>query len=295
MRIGECGLRNDKKTICNHHFTVKTIHNQNVPHPKLHNPVNRIIQLFKTTPHNVLNVYYTAGYPKINDTTKVLTALQEAGADIVEIGMPYSDPVADGEVIQQSNQVALENGMTVKLLFEQLQGIRTSVTLPILLMGYVNPVLQFGVENFCKKCQEVGIDGLILPDMPVDVYEEEFKAIFEKYGLLNIFLITPQTSEARIRHIDTISEGFIYMVSSASVTGAKTGISDAQEEYFERVNAMNLRNPRLIGFGISNNETFQKAAKRANGAIIGSAFVKILQNATDLSEQIKAFVRGVRG
>jgi tryptophan synthase alpha chain len=257
--------------------------------------MNRIIQLFKTTPHNVLNVYYTAGYPTLNDTLKVLTALQKAGADIVEIGMPYSDPVADGEVIQQSNQTALENGMTVKVLFEQLQTMRETITVPVLLMGYINPVLQFGVENFCQKCQEVGVDGLILPDMPVDVYEEEFKAIFEKYGLLNIFLITPQTAAARIRQIDEISEGFIYMVSSASVTGAKTGISDAQEEYFERVNAMNLRNPRLIGFGISNHETFQKAANRANGAIIGSAFVKVLQKATDLEQDIEVFVKGVKG
>nr|MCU0471677.1 tryptophan synthase subunit alpha [Arcicella sp.] len=175
--------------------------------------MNRIKQLFQEKTHNILNVYFTAGFPQINDTTLILKALQDGGADLVEIGMPYSDPVADGETIQQSNQVALDNGMTVKLLFEQLQGIRQAgITVPILLMGYINPVLQFGVENFCQKCQEVGVDGLILPDMPASVYEDEYKAIFDKYGILNTFLITPQTAESRIRHIDNISEGFIYMV-----------------------------------------------------------------------------------
>lgn len=257
--------------------------------------MNRIKQLFQEKNNDILNVYFTAGFPKINDTTLILKALQDGGADIVEIGMPYSDPVADGETIQQSNQVALDSGMTVKLLFEQLQGIREAgITVPILLMGYINPVLQFGVEDFCKKCQEVGVDGLILPDMPISVYEDEYKAIFDKYGILNTFLITPQTAESRIRHIDEISDGFIYMVSSASTTGAKASISTDQEAYFARVNAMNLRNPRLIGFGISDNETFKKAASQAAGAIIGSAFIKLVGTSEDLEGDIKAFVDGVK-
>ncbi len=258
--------------------------------------MNNITRLFETKKNDILNVYFTAGYPKIDDTITILRALDEAGADLVEIGMPYSDPVADGETIQQSNQIALDNGMTVKLLFEQLAGIREqNINVPILLMGYVNPVLQYGVEAFCKKCQEVGVDGLILPDMPASVYEDEYKAIFDQYGILNIFLITPQTSETRIRHIDSISSGFIYMVSSASTTGAKTGISTDQEAYFTRVNEMGLKNPRLIGFGISDNETFKKAASQSAGAIIGSAFIKVISQATDLVGEVKAFVNMVRG
>ncbi|MEA5459634.1 tryptophan synthase subunit alpha [Arcicella sp. LKC2W] len=257
--------------------------------------MNRIKQLFQEKTNNILNVYFTAGFPKIDDTTVILKALQDGGADLVEIGMPYSDPVADGETIQQSNQVALDNGISVKLLFEQLAGIRESgITVPVLLMGYVNPVIQFGVENFCQKCQEVGVDGLILPDMPASVYEEEYKAIFDKYGILNTFLITPQTADERIRHIDNISDGFIYMVSSASTTGAKSGISTDQEAYFARVNAMNLKNPRLIGFGISDNETFKKAASQAAGAIIGSAFIKLIGQSVDLASDIKAFVSSVK-
>lgn len=258
--------------------------------------MNNITRLFETKKNDILNVYFTAGYPNIDDTVTILRALDEAGADLVEIGMPYSDPVADGETIQQSNQIALDNGMTVKLLFEQLAGIREqNINVPILLMGYVNPVLQYGVEAFCKKCQEVGVDGLILPDMPASVYEDEYKAIFDQYGILNIFLITPQTSETRIRHIDSISSGFIYMVSSASTTGAKTGISTDQEAYFTRVNEMGLKNPRLIGFGISDNETFKKAASQSAGAIIGSAFIKVISQATDLVGEVKAFVNMVRG
>jgi tryptophan synthase alpha chain len=238
--------------------------------------MNRITNLFKTKPDaGLLNVYFTAGFPALNDTTKVLKALQDGGADLVEIGMPYSDPVADGETIQKSNDQALENGMTVQVLFEQLEGIRQTISLPILLMGYINPVLQFGIENFCRKCAEVGVDGLILPDMPMDVYLNEYKATFDAYGILNIFLVTPQTSEKRIRQIDNASEGFIYTVSSASVTGSKSGVSTDMESYFNRINAMNLRNPRLIGFGIKDNATYLKACDYANGAIIGSAFIRV--------------------
>ena len=209
--------------------------------------------------------------------------------------MPYSDPVADGETIQQSNHQALENGMSVRKLFEQLSGMRSEITVPVLLMGYVNPVLQFGIENFCQKCAEVGVDGLILPDMPVDEYLEEYKPIFDKYGILNIFLITPQTSEKRIRQIDSNSEGFIYMVSSASVTGSQSGVSHDMEAYFERVNAMNLRNPRLIGFGIKDHETFEKACEHAAGAIIGSAFIRVLQETGDLEQGISEYVQNVKG
>ncbi|MBP6386044.1 MAG: tryptophan synthase subunit alpha [Pseudarcicella sp.] len=258
--------------------------------------MNRIVKLFQNKQHEILNVYFTAGFPKIGDTVSIIEALQESGADLIEIGMPYSDPVADGETIQQSNQVALNNGMTVKLLFEQLSEIRNNgIKVPILLMGYVNPVLQYGIEIFCKKCQEIGIDGLILPDLPLDVYEEEYKSIFEQYGLLNIFLITPQTSDPRIKQIDALSSGFIYMVSSASTTGAKTGISTEQNTYFERINAMNLQNPRLIGFGISDNETFVNASKNSSGAIIGSAFIKVLEKSIDLKNDIHAFVNKIKG
>lgn len=257
--------------------------------------MNRITQLFQNKSKNILNVYFTAGFPNLNDTLTIIETLEEAGVDLVEIGMPYSDPVADGETIQQSNQIALDNGMTIRLLFEQLSILRQKCNVPIVLMGYVNPVIQFGVEQFCQKCQEVGIDGLILPDLPIAEFEEEYKAIFEKYGLLNTFLITPQTSEARIRQIDNItSDGFIYMVSSASITGSTSGITPEMENYFNRINAMNLKNPRLIGFGIKDNATFTKACEYANGAIIGSQFIRVLQNATDLKADIKKYISSVK-
>lgn len=255
--------------------------------------MNRIIETFKGATKPILNIYATAGFPKLGDTMEVLTALAEAGVDIIEVGMPYSDPVADGETIQDANQVALENGMSVKVLFEQLKNLRQHVQVPVILMGYINPVLQFGVEEFCKKCQEVGVDGLILPDLPMSEYLEEYAETFKKYGLLNIFLITPQTSEERIRYIDTHSEGFIYMVSSASTTGAKQGISEGQLAYFERIQAMNLVNPRLIGFGISDRASFVRASSYAQGAIIGSAFVKMLSQSTNISSDIKNFVKSI--
>lgn len=258
--------------------------------------MNRITNLFSNNDRHegLLNVYFTAGFPETTDTLRVLKALQDGGADLVEIGMPYSDPVADGETIQKSNDQALENGMSVKLLFEQLAHMRETITVPVLLMGYINPVLQFGMEHFCEKCAETGVDGLILPDMPMDVYLTEYKEIFDRYGLLNIFLVTPQTSEARIRQIDSVSEGFIYTVSSASVTGSKTGVSDDMESYFNRLNAMQLKNPRLIGFGIKDHATFQKASNYAAGAIIGSAFIRVLSESTDLENDIMAFVRSVK-
>jgi len=257
--------------------------------------MNRISALFKSTQEPILNIYATAGYPNFGDTMLVLNALQEGGVDIIEIGMPYSDPVADGETIQQSNQISLDQGMTVSHLFDQLKNMRESISVPVLLMGYINPVLQFGVERFCQKCQEVGVDGLILPDLPLAEYQQSYQSIFEQFGLLNIFLITPQTSDERIKQIDAISEGFIYMVSSASTTGAKTGISSDQEAYFKRIDNMNLKNPRLVGFGISDRESFLKASNGASGAIIGSAFVKLLGNAKNLSEEIVGFVKSIKG
>lgn len=257
--------------------------------------MNRITALFAQKTERLLNVYFTAGFPNLTDTRTVLRGLQDAGVDIVEIGMPYSDPVADGETIQESNQTALENGMSLRVLFEQLAGLRSEITVPVLLMGYINPVLQFGVENFCRMCREVGVDGVILPDLPVDLFVAEYKPIFDEYGLLNVFLITPQTSDDRIRFIDEISDGFIYMVSSASITGSVSGISPAMRDYFERISAMNLRNPRLVGFGINNRESFDTVSEFANGAIVGSAFVRHLHTNGPEAAGIRAFVETVRG
>ena len=257
--------------------------------------MNRIDKVFREAKGPVLNIYATAGFPNFDDTMTVIKALSEGGVDIIEIGMPYSDPVADGETIQMANQVSLDHGMSVAKLFEQLKDLRKEVQTPVILMGYVNPVLQFGVEKFCQKCAEVGIDGLILPDLPMVEYLEEYKSIFDQYGLYNIFLITPQTSDERIRYIDEHSHGFIYMVSSASTTGAKTGISEEQEAYFQRIAGMNLKNPRLIGFGISDKESFLKASKHASGAIIGSAFVKLLSKSKDLKKDIVSFTQSIVG
>lgn len=224
----------------------------------------------------LLSIYFTAGYPAIDDTVTIIQNLEKAGVDMIEIGLPFSDPLADGPTIQASSTQALKNGMTTQKLFEQLKDIRKSVTIPLIAMGYFNPMLQYGVEAFCKKCQEIGIDGLIIPDLPVDVYNEQYKSTFEKYGLVNVFLITPQTSVERINFIDSISNGFIYMVSSASVTGSQSGFGDEQTNYFKRIADMNLKNPQIIGFGISTNETFTQATTYAKGAIIGSAFIKHL-------------------
>lgn len=259
--------------------------------------MNRIDQLFQQKPNNVLTLFTTAGYPNLNDTLPTLEAFQTHGADIVEIGIPFSDPLADGPTIQQSSEVALKNGMSLKLLFEQIKDMRKTVHLPVLLMGYFNPVMRFGIEEFCKKCAEVGIDGLILPDLPYEQYEEEFKATFEKYGLANVLLITPQTSDERIRKIDESATGFIYMVSSASTTGARSGgISDQQRAYFERIQNMNLKTPRLIGFGISDKASFDSASANANGAIIASAYLNLLaKNPTKIDETTKNFIAGVRG
>ncbi|MEH6513413.1 MAG: tryptophan synthase subunit alpha [Maribacter arcticus] len=224
----------------------------------------------------LLSIYFTAGYPSLNDTVQIIQDLEKDGVDMIEIGLPFSDPLADGPTIQESSTHALKNGMTTELLFDQLIAIRKSVSIPLIIMGYFNPMLQYGVEAFCKKCHEIGIDGLIMPDLPLDVYQSDYEAIFKKYGLLNIFLITPQTSDQRIHQIDKASDGFIYMVSSASVTGSKSGFGQEQENYFERIAAMNLKNTQIVGFGIKDAETFKQATKTAKGAIIGSAFIKHL-------------------
>lgn len=237
--------------------------------------MNRINQKLEED-KKLLSIYFTAGYPNINDTVSIIQNLKKSHVDMIEIGLPFSDPLADGPTIQDSSTKALRNGMTSELLFKQLRDIRETVSIPLIIMGYFNPILQFGVEAFCKKCQEIGVDGLIIPDLPVDVYHEEYKSTFEKYGLINVFLITPQTSDERIRFIDSVSDGFIYMVSSASTTGAKTGFGNEQDVYFDRIAKMNLKNPQIVGFGISNNETFTQATKQAKGAIIGSAFIKYL-------------------
>lgn len=256
--------------------------------------MNRIDQLFKDKDKDILSIYFTAGFPQLEDTLPVMKAIEEGGADIIEIGVPYSDPVADGPTIQESNQVALKNGMSLKKLFSQLENMRKEVSIPVVLMGYLNPIMQYGMEEFCRKCQEVGVDGLILPDLPMQQYLDEYKVLFDQYGLRNTFLISPQTSEQRIREIDQYSDGFIYMVSSHSITGAKSGISDEQKAYFERVKNMNLSNPRLIGFGISDHATFTTASSFSHGAIIGSAFIKVLERADDLPHDIKSYIKSVK-
>lgn len=256
---------------------------------------NRITELFQRKQGNILNIYCTAGYPNLGDTPIIIKSLAKAGVDLIEIGMPFSDPIADGPTIQASNQQALENGMTLEILFEQLQGIRDEVSVPLVLMGYINPVLQYGMERFCRDAEAVGIDGLILPDVPIYEYEQFYKALFDSHHLSNIFLISPQTSPERIRLIDELSEGFIYMVSTDSTTGKTQDISASQQAYFERVSHMSLRNPRLIGFGIHNHATYQAACDYSHGAIIGSAFIKAIGNSQQVEKEVGGFVQAIRG
>jgi tryptophan synthase alpha chain len=249
-------------------------------------------KLFSQKKKNVLNVYCTAGYPHLHSTTEVMKALQQNGADIIELGMPYSDPLADGPVIQQSNMVALANGITISKLFEQLKDFRKEIAVPVILMGYMNPVLQYGFEMFCKEAAAVGIDGLILPDLPQYEFETEYGAIIKKYNLDFIFLVTPETSEERIRKIDTFSTGFIYAVSSSSTTGNNKAIEE-QQGYFKKLQSMQLTNPILVGFGIKDKQTFQSACQYSNGAIIGSAFIKALEKSTDVTTTTKEFLKSV--
>lgn len=256
--------------------------------------MNRLNHLFATKKDNLLSIYYTAGYPAINTTIDIAEALEKAGADFLEIGFPYSDPVADGPTIQNSSQQALDNGMTLNVLFEQLKDMRKRVTIPILLMGYVNPIVQYGVERFCKAAAEVGVDGVIVPDLPMYEYENMYSGFFKDNNLSNIFLVTPQTAEARIRKIDELSNSFIYLLSSSNITGGSLNVSDSIEGYYQRVKSMNLKNPTIIGFGISNNETYTKACQYANGAIVGSAFVKLLGE-DGYMDMIPGFVKSIRG
>lgn len=253
--------------------------------------MNRIEQKLQED-KKILSIYFSAGYPNLNDTVQIIQDLEKSGIDMIEIGLPFSDPLADGPIIQASSTTALHNGMTSQILFDQLKDIRKTVSIPLVIMGYFNPMLQYGVEAFCAKCAEIGIDGLIIPDLPVDVYADEYKTTFDKYGLINIFLITPQTSEERIRFIDSVSSGFIYMVSSASVTGSSAGFGSTQEDYFKRISDMKLKNPQVIGFGINNAETFNQATQYAKGAIIGSAFITHLKE--NGSRKIADFVKEIR-
>ncbi len=254
--------------------------------------INRINQTFASKDH-ILNIYFTAGFPETDDTLRIAGALEAAGADMLEIGIPFSDPIADGPTIQYSSKCSLERGMTIELLFEQLRSLRSKVSIPVLLMGYINPVLQFGLTRFCEECGKVGVDGVIIPDLPIEEFTEHYRACFKAKHVHNIFLIGPNTSEERIRVIDKETEGFIYVVSSVGITGAKINVQEGQLEYYQRIEQMKLKNPRLIGFGISNKETFDAACKNAEGAIIGSAFIDQL-NRDASNDAIKKFVRSIK-
>ena len=255
--------------------------------------MNRLNQLFGAKKNNLLSIYFTAGYPALDTTVDIAEALEKAGADFLEIGFPYSDPVADGPTIQHSSQTALENGMNLNILFEQLKDLRSRVNIPILLMGYVNPIVQYGVERFCKQAAAVGVDGIIVPDLPMYEYEMLYSNYFEDNGLSNIFLVTPQTSEERIRKIDGLSNSFIYLLSSSSITGGNLQLTDSIESYYTRIKSMQLKNPTIIGFGISDNKSFSKACEYANGAIVGSAFVKLLAQ-DDYMDKIPGFIGSIK-
>ncbi len=253
--------------------------------------MNRIDKKLKEE-GKLLSIYFTAGFPNLNDTADIIIKLQESGVDMIEIGLPFSDPLADGPTIQDSSMSAINNGMNTDILFNQLKDIRDRVSIPLIIMGYFNPILQYGVEKFCKKCNEIGIDGLIIPDLPIDYYLENYKSIFEQNKLYNMFLIAPQTSDERIRKIDSISKGFIYMVSSSSITGSKNSFSSEQINYFERIEKMDLNTPRIIGFGVGNKETFNATVNYSKGAIIGSAFIKNLHE--NGINSIDSFIKSIR-
>ncbi len=257
--------------------------------------MNRLDTLFQNKQKDILSVYFSAGHPKLDDTAKIIEYLDRAGADIVEVGIPFSDPVADGPVIQQSSLKALKNGMSVKLLLKQLENIRDKTQIPIILMGYLNPILQFGIEKFCGECLKVGVDGLILPDLPPEIYLEQYKGVFEKNQVRNIMLVPPQTPDERIKKLDKWSSGFLYIVAASSTTGAKKGFQQYQIEYFKRLKALNLQSPKLIGFGISDNNTYKEACCYANGAIIGSAFIKALeQENMELEKRVAGFIHSIK-
>lgn len=254
--------------------------------------MNSFQQLFSGKNKNILSIYFTAGFPELDDTNKILHALQKHGADMIEIGMPYSDPLADGPVIQNSGMKALQNGMTIKRLFDQLKYNKEKIVVPLILMGYLNPVLQYGFEKFCADAKAVGVSGIILPDLPIAEFESEYRNILTQYGLNLIFLIAPETSEERIRKIDAISDAFIYAVSSSSITGRDQDMN-AQKSYFERLKNMHLKNRVLIGFGIKDHETFAKACKYASGAIIGTAYIKAIEKGGDIEAKTQTFLNSI--
>lgn len=255
--------------------------------------MNRIDHLFQTKKKNILSVFFTAGFPALDDTRTIIVELQKQGLDMLEIGIPFSDPMADGPTIQHSSDVALSNGMSLRLLFSQLQGIRTEVSIPLVLMGYLNPIMQYGFEKFCQDCQRVGIDGVIIPDLPFIDYQKEYKAIAELYGIHIVMLVTPETSEARIRLIDEQTSGFIYLVSSASTTGAQQSFDKDRQAYFQRIQAMGLKNPYVIGFGISNKSTLESAQRNSNGAIIGSRFIQLLESEPSIPQAVAALKKAL--
>jgi tryptophan synthase alpha chain len=256
--------------------------------------MNRIKQLFEYKKQNILSIYFTAGYPELNSTISIIKNLESNGIDMIEIGIPFSDPMADGLVIQNSSTAALNNGMSLKLLFSQLEGIRRDVKIPLIFMGYLNPIMQYGFELFCKECVRIGIDGMIIPDLPFNDYLFEYKPVADKYDLKMIMLITPETSDERIRLIDQHTDGFIYMVSSAATTGVQDQFSRTKREYFKRINAMQLKNPRMIGFGISNKTTLDAALENASGAIIGSKFVNLLGETNDLEKAVNTLLESLK-
>lgn len=247
---------------------------------------NRITQLFENKNKNILSIYFTAGFPHLNDTCEIIRELESNGVDLIEIGIPFSDPMADGPTIQESGTIALRNGMTLSLLFDQLKDIRKNTAIPLIMMGYLNPIMQYGFEDFCRKCKEIGIDGAIIPDLPFKDYLEEYKPIAEKYGIKIIMLITPETSVERVHLIDEHTDGFIYMVSSAATTGAQKSFDEQKQAYFKKINGLNLRNPLLIGFGISNKATLVAAQENSNGAIIGSKFISLLKDSADVKTAV---------
>ena len=248
--------------------------------------MNKINTLFQKKQKNILSIYFTAGFPSLDDTATIIRELQTGGVDMVEVGIPFSDPMADGPVIQESSTIALRNGMSLQLLFSQLASIRTEIHIPLVLMGYLNPIMQYGFEHFCQDCQASGVSGMIIPDLPFNDYLTEYKPIADRYDIRMVMLITPETSEERLRLIDEHTDGFIYMVSSAATTGAQKSFDEKKQEYFRRINAMGLHNPRLIGFGISNKDTLEAAFSNASGAIIGSKFITLLKDSSNIKEAV---------